>query len=109
MPYDVFLTNDAEKDLDDIYEYIYVNDSPTKAEYVLGEIEKASHTLKGLPEKGTYPNELIKLGIKQYREIFFKPYRIIYQIRKKTVYIMLITDGRRDMQTLLQRRLLGAL
>ncbi len=108
MSYKVFLTNDAAKDLDDIYEYIYVYDSPGKAEYVLNQIEKAIHNLKTFPERGSYPSELLNLGVKQYREIYFKPYRLIYQIRKEAVYIMLIKDGRRDIQTLLCRRLLEA-
>ncbi len=34
---------------------------------------------------------------------------LIYRIENETVYIYLIVDGRRDMQTLLQRRMLGAL
>jgi toxin ParE1/3/4 len=38
--------------------------------------------------------------------IFFKPYRIIYRVIENNVYVLLIADGRRDMQTLLQRRLL---
>ena len=48
------------------------------------------------------------LGILEYREIFFKPYRIIYRVMDKNVYVLLIADGRRDMQTLLQKRLLDA-
>ena len=52
--------------------------------------------------------ELLALGIREYHEIFFKPYRIIYRVIDKNVHILLIADGRRDMQTLLQRRLLGA-
>jgi hypothetical protein len=39
---------------------------------------------------------------------FLKPYRIIYRIIGEYVYVMLIADGRRDMQALLQRRLLQA-
>ena len=41
----------------------------------------------------------------KYREIFFKPYRIIYRVMEDNVYVLVIADGRRDMQTLLQRRL----
>ena len=107
MSYNVLLTNDAAQDLDDIYEYIHLNDSPGKAEYVFMQIEKAIDNLTNFPERGSYPSELKNLGIKQYREVYFKPYRLIYQIQKETVYIMLITDGRRDMQTLLSRRLFG--
>jgi len=51
---------------------------------------------------------LLALGIREYREIFFKPYRINYRVMDKNVYVLLIDDGRRDMQTLLQRRLMGA-
>ena len=106
MSYKVLLTNDAAKDLDEIFGYIHLNDSPSSAEYVLNQIENAIANLSHFPEKGSYPDELINLGIKQYREVYFKPYRLVYQIIKKTVYIMLIVDGRRDMQTLLSRRLL---
>ena len=54
----------------------------------------------------TYPKELLALGIRNYREIFFKPYRVIYQVTGDKVHVMLIVDGRRDMQALLLRRLL---
>ncbi|MCK6383107.1 MAG: hypothetical protein L6Q52_02015 [Rhodocyclaceae bacterium] len=46
------------------------------------------------------------LGIREYREIRFKPCRLIYRIMGKRVYIYLIADTRRDMQTLLGRQLL---
>jgi toxin ParE1/3/4 len=64
--------------------------------------------LSEFPERGAYPKELVSLGIREYREIFFKPYRIIYRVIDKNIYVLLIVDGRRDMQTLLQRRLLDA-
>ncbi|MGH8035869.1 MAG: hypothetical protein ACREO9_11630 [Lysobacterales bacterium] len=46
-----------------------------------------------------------KLGIDRYRQVFFKPYRIIYHVRDHRVIVNLIADGRRDMSALLQRRL----
>ena len=49
---------------------------------------------------------LSALGIREFREILFKPYRNIYRVERRTVYIYLIADGRRDMQTLLSRRML---
>ena len=58
------------------------------------------------PQRGAYPKELLAIGLQEYREIFFKPYRIIYRIINNNVYVLLIADGRRDMQALLQRRLL---
>ena len=64
--------------------------------------------LKRFPERGRHPAELLALGIRDYRETFFKPYRIIYYADGKRVYVSLIADGRRDMQALLARRLLAA-
>lgn len=108
MLFAVLLTNDAACDLEEIYDYIAIHDSPQKADYVLREIEKAFSSLSKFPERGVYLKELLELGIRDYREIFFKPYRIIYRIMDKNVYVLLIVDGRREMQSLLQRRLLNA-
>ena len=106
MPVSVILTEDAARDLEELHDYIVQHDSPDKAEHVLVKIEKAFKSLSELPERGKYPKELLALGIREYREIFFKPYRIFYRVKSDIVYVMLIADGRRNMQTLLQRRLL---
>ncbi|VAW94400.1 Death on curing protein, Doc toxin [hydrothermal vent metagenome] len=108
MRYQVFLTNDASNDLEDLYDYIEFHDTAKKADYILDKIEKAFTSLSENPERGAYPNELLELGLREYREIYFKPYRIIYRVITDNVYVMVIADGRRDMQTLLQRRLLQA-
>jgi len=107
MPFNVLLTNDAAQDLDELYDYIARHDAPRKADYVLEQIEKAFSKLSEFPERGAYPNELLAIGVREYREIFFKPYRIIYRVMNKNVYVLLIADCRRDMQSLLQRRLLA--
>lgn len=106
MPFAVFLTADAARDLEELYHYITLHDAPEKAEHVLKKIEETFSSLLQFPERGAYPKELLALGIRDYREIFFKPYRVIYRVMGNTVYVLLIVDGRRDMQTLLLRRLL---
>jgi toxin ParE1/3/4 len=106
MSFHIFLTEDATRDLEDLYDYIKWHDVPGKADYVLDQIEKAISSLSENPERGAYPKELLAIGLREYREIFFKPYRIIYRVVAQKVYVMVITDGRRDMQALLQRRLL---
>jgi toxin ParE1/3/4 len=108
MPFGVLLTRDAARDLKELYDYIALHDSSRKADHVLREIEKVFSKLSEFPERGVYPEELLGLGIREYREVFFKPYRIIYRVMEKNVYVLLIADGRRDMQSLLQRRLLDA-
>lgn len=65
-------------------------------------------SLSKFPERGSYPKELVGLGIKEYRQTFFKPYCVIYRVTGSEVIFYLIVDGRRDMQAVLARRLLGA-
>ena len=108
MAFHVFFTQSAARDLEELYSYIVAHDSPRKAAYVLEQIESRFVQLSAQPESGVYPKELVSLGIRDFREIFFKPYRIIYRVIHETVYIYLIADGLRDMQTLLQKRLLRA-
>ena len=105
--YEVLLTEDAEHDLEDLFDYIAEHDSNASANHVLDRIEKSIESLSSFPERGSFPKELLALGIKDYRQVFFKPYRMIYRIFEKRVYIYLIVDGRRDMRTLLERRLLA--
>jgi len=107
MPYRVLLTRDAVNDLGELDTWIATHDSPERADYVIDSISEIFQKLTELPERGTYPKELSALGIHEFREVFFKPYRIIYRVERRTVYIYLIADGRRDMQTLLSRRLLA--
>jgi len=107
MPFSVLLTDDAVHDLEDLCDYIDLHDVPGKADYVLEQLEKAFNNLSENPHRGAYPKELLSIGVREYREIFFKPYRIIYRVMDNNVYVFLIADGRRDMQTLLQRRLLA--
>lgn len=108
MRFKVLLTADAERDLDEIYGYIAEHDTPGNAADVLDRIEEALERLSAFPERGAYPKELLVLGMREYRQTFFKPYRMIYRVIEQRVYVYLIADGRRDMQTLLTRRLFGA-
>jgi len=108
MAYAVLLTQGAEQDLEALYDYIADFDSITSADYVLDQLLEVAQSLANFPERGTYPKELSALGIREYRQVFFKPYRVIYRIIGERVYITLVADGRRDMQALLARRLLGS-
>lgn len=103
----VLLTEGAEQDLESIYDYIAEFDCVANANYVLDQLMTIVERLSHQPERGNYPKELIALGIKEYRQVLFKPYRVIYRVIGKQVVIYLIVDGRRDMQSLLERRLLG--
>lgn len=107
MPFDVILISEAEVDLYDIYYYIAHNDYPESAECVVKSIKKVIHSLSSFPNRGVVPREVPPSARNKYREIFFKPYRIVYKVddERKEVYIFAVADGRRDMEELLKRRL----
>ena len=73
---------------------------------MLDRIEEAVESLAAFPERDSHPKELLSIGIREYRQILLRPYRVIYRLIGQRVYVYLVVDGRRDMQTLLARRLL---
>jgi len=104
--YQIKITSEAQKDIEDIYDYIVKKDTPKNAEYVLDNLEALILSLGEALERGHYPPELSIQGIKEFREVLYKPYRAIYEISSKTVIVHLCVDGRRDMKSLLERRIL---
>ena len=106
--YEVLLTQGAEQDLESIHDYISEFDSVANANHALDRLMEVVEGLAQFPERGGYPKELVALGIKDYRQTAFKPYRVVYRALGGRVVIYLFADGRRDMQSLLSRRLLGA-
>lgn len=105
--YEVLLTDGAEQDLEAIYDYIAEFDCQANADYVLDRLLEVVESLATFPERGAFSKELVALGIRDYRQTAFKPYRVIYRVMAQKAYIYVIADGRRDMQSLLAHRLLG--
>ncbi|OOG22832.1 plasmid stabilization protein [Thioalkalivibrio denitrificans] len=106
MAHRVLVTEGAERDLETLYDYLLEFDSRQAADHVLDRLLTVADSLADNPERGTHPRELLHLGIREYRQVSFKPYRVIYRVLGDRVVIYLIADGRRDMQTLLATRLL---
>lgn len=102
MQYQVILSHAAEESLTNIIRWITDNDSASKAHHVLDELVERIRSLETLPERGNLVKEAAGFGSNTVREIFFKPYRIIYSIKETEVLILLVADGRRDMQTVLR-------
>lgn len=107
MSLTVQLTDDALRDLDDIHAFFAAADGLARANQLVDGIGAALARLS-TPERGEYPKELASLGMRQFRQVHHEPYRMIYQVGHAAVTVLLlIVDGRRDMQALLQRRLLN--
>lgn len=105
--YEVRLTQGAEDDLEAIYDYVAEHRSAEEASALLDALLAKVGTLEQFPERGAVPGELATLGIRDFRQLLSAPYRLVYRVVGKKVFVSLIADGRRDMQTLLQQRLLG--
>lgn len=106
MKHQVHLIVEAEGDVVDIYRYLLAEDSRAAADSVLKKIEEACSSLEKLPGRGHVPPELYRIGVSDYLEIHCQPYRIIYQIIERRVYVHCVLDGRRDIQEHLRRRIL---
>jgi toxin ParE1/3/4 len=98
---DVILDQDAEDDLFDIYAFVAMNDSAERADQLFAALRR---TCEKLPLRGNVPRELFDIGVTEFRELHYKPYRIIYSLVSATVYVHCVLDGRRDIQTILQER-----
>ena len=104
--FEVLMTRSAERDLEELYNYIAYHDAREKAVHVLDEVMTVIETLSEFPDRGSYPLELLFLGVREFREIWFKPYRVIYRVIEQKVCILVIADGLRDLQSLLNHRVL---
>ena len=107
MRYQVLVTEDARRDVEEIHDHITRFDSPARADHLLDRLVEVAESLTTSPGRGSFPDELLTLGIREYRQVFFKPFRVIYRVSGRSVLIYSITDGRRDLHTLLARRLLA--
>lgn len=106
MKYKVNLSFSAEEDLFEIYQYLFFNDSAEKAEELHSKLYEKCIALQEYHHRGHIPSELSLIGIDDFLEITYKPYRIIYQIIEKVIFIHCILDGHRDMQKILHERLI---
>lgn len=59
------------------------------------------------PMAGSVPNELLALGLQDYRQRMVKQTRIIYQIKGDRVFVHLFVDSSRDFSEALYQRLMA--
>ncbi|MFZ2655145.1 MAG: type II toxin-antitoxin system RelE/ParE family toxin [Victivallales bacterium] len=108
MKYQVQITEGAERDIYEIWSYITLNDCLENADYVLAGLEDSIKSLENFPHKGHIPSELERISVLNYLEVHFKPYRIIYSVEGTFVYVLCVIDGRRNVQSIMNRRFLRA-
>ena len=94
----------AESDLISIILYI-AEESPTNALNILNKIKEKASSLKQFPESGRIVPELQDQGINLYREIIVSPWRIVYRISGKEVYVLTVFDSRQNAEDVLLKKL----
>jgi toxin ParE1/3/4 len=103
--YRVLWTQVAEKDLVEIIAFI-AGDNPQNALHVLEKIRDKAASLYISPERGRVVPELHSCGIFVYRELIISPWRLLYRIADRNVYITAVIDSRRNVEDILLHRLI---
>ena len=101
--YKIVWANVAESDLNDITEYIPINNSKNALK-ILKEIKQKASELYTHPERGRIVPELQDQGILQYGEIVIPPWRLIYRITEREVFVLSLIDSRRNVEDILLKR-----
>lgn len=93
----IILSNEAQKDLNKIFEYIS-KDSLKYAIEIDKNIRLSIHRLENLPYLGRVVPEILN---KQYRELLYKSYRIVYSVfeEKNIIYIHFVIHGKRNFKS----------
>ena len=94
----------ANADLVEIIQYIRT-DNPLAAADNLNKIKNKVTDLTLFPQKGRIVPELKQQGILQYRELIISPWRVIYRISERHVYVLAMIDARRNIEDILLDRL----
>lgn len=103
--YQVFWTKIAENDLKEIIRYISIR-NPNNIQKILAKIKSKAANLYTFPERGRIVSELCEQGITQYRELIISPWRLIYRITEKEVFILSLLDSRQNVEDILLKRLI---
>jgi plasmid stabilization system protein ParE len=105
VEYQVYWARIAESDLREIILYI-AEDSPANAISIFERIKEKASSLNNFPERGRIVPELQDQGIFLYRELIISPWRMIYRISERKVYILAILDSRQNVEDILLKRLI---
>lgn len=103
--YDVRWTCVAENDLIDIVEYV-AEESVANAARIFEKVRGKAALLHRFPDRGRIVPELHEQGIALYRELIVVPWRIVYRISDRTIYVLSVLDSRQNVEDILLKRLI---
>lgn len=104
--YTVIWTQSAKYDLKLIIQHIGV-DSISFAKKIFLEIKSECNELYYMPNTKRVVPELQHIGIKKYREIIYKRWRIVFKIEKSDISVLIVADSSRNLEDILFQRLIN--
>lgn len=108
MKLQVVFLRSAEVDLYNLKSYITANFSVLDWKKTNKKIKTAILNLKKFPKAGKPLPEITSIGLNQYYQIISGKNRAIYELRENIIYIHVICDVRKDVKSILTKRLLRA-
>lgn len=100
----VFWADSAVRDLEEIVSWV-AKDSVQNARKLHVRLRKRVKPLRTTPLSGRVVPELAETGIREFRELFERPYRVVYRVLSRRVVVMAVLDGRRSLEDELFDRL----
>ena len=100
----VVWTAAAARDLERLAAWVAAT-SPSDAASLLHRLRRRAGTLTAPTGRRRVVPELAFFGILALREVVLRPHRILYRIAGRTVLVLGVFDGRRELQDVLLERL----
>ncbi|QJI34492.1 MULTISPECIES: type II toxin-antitoxin system RelE/ParE family toxin [unclassified Pseudomonas] len=106
MNFRVEILHSAKSDLKEIKSYLTRQFSAASWQQTYDSLKQALRRIETQPYAGSMPEEIERLNLSQYRQVVCEMNRIIYEVRDKTIYVHIIADTRKNLQSLLLKRLI---
>lgn len=101
----VVVLRGAESDLRELRRYVHQRFGDKVWMQTLKSLRAAVARIAAHPDAGTVPDELVPLGLGQFRQAMAGANRVVYERRGDVAYVHLVCDARRDLKAVLMRRL----
>mgnify|MGYP001554648177 FL=1 len=91
---EIIWTEPAIENLNDIAEYIAVN-NVFAAQKMVKKVYSAVNRLESFPESGRIPQEIPEFG---YREVIINPCRVLYKVENNIIFILHVVRQEREIR-----------
>lgn len=97
----IFWTKDAEEFFNEILEYLMEKSGESITRKIYDRLISKIDLLSSVSFKSKVSQDLKDIGINDVYELIESPWRIFYKLRNNEVAVLLIIDGRRNVEEIL--------